>query len=229
MSVIEDHIRAIVRDELAKTGQAPASAPAEAPAPAKRGRGRPVAGESSSPATAAPAPAPAATVTVETDPFATPAPAAPPAPTATEADVRAALSALRAATTQDNALAVLKAAGGASNLTELKPEKYGAVVAAAQAAAVKAATAAQPPGKVYEDPFAAPVEQTAPAYTLEDVKRAVVEATKRTGADRAAKVVMDLGGTAAKPDGGFGPSWTALPKEQYAAAIAGLNALPTTK
>lgn len=201
-------------------------APAPGVTPAKRGRGRPVIGELAQ-ATAVAAPA----AVVEADPFAA-EPAAPAAPTATIEEVRLALTTLRNATgNQQTAMDILKAAGGADNLTALKPDKYGAVVAAA--------TAAMPPVKtapvVEADPFAAPVEAAPVAepvkvLTIEDVKAAVLAATKRAGVDRAARVVMDLGGKAKNAATGVeGPSWTALPKDQYAAAIAGLAALPTTK
>lgn len=197
-------------------------APAEVaptPAPAKRGRGRPVQGEAA-PATAVQA----APAVVEADPFAVTAPAEV-APVATLAEVRAALTALKDATSQKAAVELLKAVSGADNLSSLPPAKYGEVVAAAKKAMPAAAPVAEP-----DDPFAVPATTSERTYTLEDVRAAVLEATKRTGQDRAAKVVMDLGGKAPKADGsGFGPSWTALPKEQYAAAIAGLNALPSTK
>src|SRR5579859_125169 len=80
-------------------------------APAKRGRGRLVQGE------ATPATAPAASPTsTEADPFDTPKPA----PTATLEQVRAALTSLKDAASQEIALGVLKDAGKAANLTELK-------------------------------------------------------------------------------------------------------------
>ena len=134
----------------AATADLPPASPGEAPAAPKRGRGRPVAGET--PAAQTPAPA-----VVEADPFDTTPPAAT-APAATLDDVRTAMKALAAATTQDNALAVLKEAGGVANLTELQrtPEKYGAVVLAAKA---QLPTTTQPA----EDPF----ETTAPAAAPE--------------------------------------------------------------
>ncbi|MDE2096997.1 MAG: hypothetical protein KGL39_07110 [Patescibacteria group bacterium] len=203
------------------TGPTPAALAQEAAQqPAKpRGRGRPPKAPETAPA--APAPAPAA---VEADPFATPAPvAAAPAPTATLEEVRGALTALKAVTSQEIALGVLKSAGGADNLTSLAADKYGAVVAAAKAAIPVAAPEA--------DPFAVP-ETAAPvkALTLEDVKHAVVQAQKRTGTDTVQKVVMEHGGKAADPETGTPkPSLKALPPEKFAAVIAAIQALPTTK
>jgi hypothetical protein len=207
-------------EEFGTPDASPPAQPAPAATPTPRGRGRPA--KQSPDRATAPAASPAAPAAP--DPFDAPAPAA---PIATLDEVRTALTALKAATSQDNALAVLKVAGGADNLTSLKPEKYGEVVAAAKRALGPATT------PVEDDPFAVPATapaETAKPVTLEDLKAAVVEATKRTGQDRAAKVVMDLGGKAPKADGsGYGPSWTALPKEKYAEAIAQLKALPATK
>ena len=80
----------------AATADLPPAQPETTPTPAKRGRGRPVAGET--PAAQTPAPA-----VVEADPFDTAPPAAT-APAATLDEVRAAMKALAAATTHDNAL-----------------------------------------------------------------------------------------------------------------------------
>lgn len=195
----------------------PDTAPAEPPKP--RGRGRPPKAPEAAPA--APAPAPAV---VEADPFAAPAPVV--APTATLDEVRAALTALKAATSQEIALGVLKSAGGADNLTSLAADKYGAVVAAA-----KAKQAASSAPVVEADPFAVP-ETTAPAkaLTLEDVKAAVVAAQKRTGTDTVQKVVMAHGGVASDPETSTPkPSLKPLPPEKFAAVIAAIQALPTTK
>jgi hypothetical protein len=201
----------------------PAAAPASTPAattPTRRGRGRPVTGETAAPAAIA---APAASPAVAEDPFATAAPA-PAAPTATLDQVRAALTALKDATSQDNALKVLKEAGGVSNLTDLQktPEKYGAVVLAATAALPQPATEADP----FETETATESEQKAPS--LEDVKAAVVEAQKRTATGKVQAVVMKHGGVAAGANGN-GPSLKALPIAAYAAVIAEVKALPTTK
>lgn len=185
-----------------------------------RGRGRPP--KDTSPA--APATPPAA---VEADPF---GPTAPPAPEASLDDVRAALTALKAATTQDNALAVLKTAGGVSNLSDLQrnPEKYGVVVQAAKKALDAIVTDAEP-----DDPFetggGAPAEPPAKAATIEDVKAACVAAGKRTSQDTVTKVVMKHGGRAPDGKGGEGPSLKALPLEAYAAVIKEVGELPTTK
>ena len=201
---------------------------ADAPAPAKRGRGRPVKGEeTAAPAASAPAQASSTPQTTpaaaEVDPFATPAAAA--APAATLDQVRKALTDLKAAVSQDVALSVLKAAGGADNLAALAVDKYGAVVQAASQA-IKTHTAKPEP----EDPFAIPAS-TAPAAapTIDDVRAEVIASSKRTSQDTVAKVVMDAGGKAAGSDGVFKPSWKALPESKYAEVLAALKALPTTK
>jgi hypothetical protein len=206
----------------AATADLPPAQPETTPTPAKRSRGRPVAGET--PAAQTPAPA-----VVEADPFDTDATAPTRVEVATLDDVRTAMKALAAATTQDNALAVLKAAGGVANLTELQrtPEKYGAVVAAAKAAvpAVKPAPEADP----FETtaPAAAVPEQAAPSK--EDVKAALVKAQKRTGVDIVQAVVMKHGGKATGEGGQVGASLTALPVSAYAAVIKEVGELPTTK
>ena len=206
----------------AATADLPPAQPETTLTPAKRGRGRPVAGET--PAAQTPAPA-----VVEADPFDTTPPAAT-APAATLDDVRTAMKALAAATTQDNALAVLKAAGGVANLTELQrtPEKYGAVAAAAVAAT--GAKPALPPAEA--DPFETEAPAVAPeqaAPTKEDVKAALVKAQKRTGVDIVQAVVMKHGGKAPGEGGKLGPSLTALPVSAYAAVIKEVGELPTTK
>lgn len=201
----------------------PAAAIAAPAAPAKRGRGRPAQGETAPAASASPAPSPAAT---ESDPFVgSPAPAT--APTLTQDDVRNALVALKDATSQDNALKVLKdSSGGVSTLPQLPPDKYVTVVAACKAAMPGAAAPA-----ASSDPFevstAAPVQTDAPS--LEDVKAAVVEAQKRTATDTVQKIVMEHGGKAVGANGTIGPSLKALPVPSYAAVIAAVKALPTTK
>lgn len=201
--------------------------------PQKRGRGRPVKGEETGVATPAATPTTtpvvAATASAaEADPFdSKPAaePIKPVVPAATLDEVRGALNALKAATSQEKALGVLKTAGGADNLSGLAPANYGAVVAAAAAALppIKTAPVAE------EDPFAIPAEAAAPALTEDDVRAEVIASSKRTSQDTVAKVVMDAGGKAAGPDGVFKPSWKALPKDKYAGVIAALKALPTTK
>lgn len=217
-----------------------------APATQKRGRGRQAKGEENGVAlpavgaatqnagSASPTATTAAATAVVTqttavasaadDPFAD----VPKPLTATLDEVRAALKALAAATTQDKALATLASFGdGAANLTDLKAEKYGYVVAAA--------VAALPPVKTEPsftaDPFDAPV--TAPTEKLptkEDIKTAVVAAQKRTSGDTVSKVVMDAGGKAADPSNGVvKPSINALPESKYAEVLKALAALPTTK
>lgn len=235
-SALEDIVRCIVQEEIAKlTG---AQSPAGAPPPAKRGRGRPVVGEAPAPVAASPAAAggqtaaaASQTATATTpftadDPFATQAPAA---PTATIDEVRAALTALKNATTQDNALKVLKAAGGADNLPSLKPEKYGEVVVACKNSMPGVAPTVQTEP---DDPFALPTE-AAPAEkppTKEELKALVVETQKRTSAETVQKIVMEHGGKAKNADTGFeGPNFNALPASKYGVVAAALRALPSTK
>ena len=190
------------------------------PQPTRRGRGRPAKGESPAPVpSGVPAPSPAA---VEADPFAG-SPAAAAVPAFTQDDVRNALVALKDATSQDNALKVLKeSSGGVSTLPQLPADKYATVVAACKAA-MPAPAASQ------ADPFevSSPAQTEAPS--LEDVKAAVVEAQKRTSTDAVQKVVMDHGGKAPGPNGVPGPSLKALPVPSYAAVIAAVKALPATK
>lgn len=210
----------------------PPAAPAAAPTTAKRGRGRPVAGETTPAAQTALAPAPAAT---EADPFDT-APAAATAPTATLDEVRAALKALSAATTQATALQVLKMAGDADNLTDLQktPAKYGVVVRAAKAAMPAAAAAPAAEADPFETaaPAAAAVvaDPAQKAYSKEDVKAALVKAQKRTGVDTVQAVVMKHGGKALDAAKGVEvASLNALPVSAYGAVVAEVEALPTTK
>lgn len=221
---LELALKGLISEVLKEAGAITVATPAGAtPVPAQpRGRGRPPKPPEGAPA----APAPAAALPEPADPFAA-APAAPPVPTATLDDVRNALTTLRAATTQENALKVLNDSGGAGNLTDLKPENYGKVVQAAKAATPQA-------GQPAADPFAAtPAPAAAPApkaLTLEDVRAVIVETQKRTSADTCKKVVMDHGGKAPKPDGGGDEaSLKALPEANYAATIAALKALPSTK
>ncbi len=196
------------------TDSAEASTPADAE-PTRRGRGRRAAAETP-PATAPAQPNSA-------DPFAEPTGAA---LTTTIEEVRTALTELKNATTQENALKVLKDASGVGNLTELQqtPAKYGAVVKAAKAAMPGAAPAADP-----DDPFAMPAAEAEKVPTIEEVKEAVVAAQKRTGADTVQKVVMKHGGQAAGPTGVMGPSLKALPVANYAACLKEISELPTTK
>jgi len=187
-----------------------AAAPVAAAAP--KPRGRPPKAPVEPPA--APAPAPAAA-----DPFE----AAPTSPAATIEDVRAALTALKDATSQDTALGVLKSAGGAANLSSLAADKYAVVVAAAKAALSTAKPASEP------DPFETePATEAAKPATLEDVRAAIVAAQKRTSQDTVQKLVMEHGGKA-KTENGYGPSLKALPADKYAEVIAAVNALPATK
>jgi hypothetical protein len=204
-------------------GEVPAEPAQPAADKPKRGRGRPVQGEESAAPAAQPSTSPTATpASSGADPFET----APAAPVATLDEVRTALKALAAAVDQATALGVLKTAGGAANLTELKAEKYGAVVQAATAALPPVKTEAAP---VEADPFDAPAPAATKPVTLEDVKAVIVETQKRTSQDTVQKAVMAQGGKAAVAGGGEQPSLKALPEANYAATIAALKALPTTK
>lgn len=207
------------------------TAPSIEPATQKRGRGRQAKGEENGvavaptvAATATTSVTPTASVEAE-DPFAD----APKPPAAAIDEVRAALKALQNATTQANALHVLKASGnGAANLTDLKSDFYGAVVAAATAALPVVKT--EP--VVEDDPFGenTPVAQPeAVKITIEDIKAAVVAAQKITSQDTVQKVVMSHGGKANVAGQPPGPSLKALPEANYAACLAEIKALPKTK
>lgn len=187
-------------------------------------RGRPAKGEAAQQAAAT-----ASQAVVEADPFDSPTPAT--APTATEEEVRAALNALKEAVSQAKALEVLNTAGGATNLSDLRktPEKYGLVVAAAKAALPAAVV-----NVVEADPFetaSEPVKQPdAKPLTVEDVKAACVAAGKRTSQDKVQKIVMEHGGKGKNAATGVeGPSLNALSADKYAAVIAAVAALPSTK
>lgn len=207
------------------------------PEPQKQTRGRKAKGEADGVAlpvaAAQTGTAPAATPAVtEDDPFADKAPAV---PTATLDQVRKALTDLRAASDQAAALKVLKDAGGADNLNDLKPEKYGVVVAAVNVQ-LRIIESGKPVPVTETDPFASPgtpAAATAPAakaLTLEDVKAAVVAAGKRTAQDTVQAVVMSHGGKATDPATNLPkPSLKALAEKDYAAVIAAIQALPTTK
>lgn len=229
-SQIAAALRILANAFEASEGDAPAQ-PAGAAETPKRGRGRPARGEDQAvpaspavPQTTTLAAVPTAS-TAEADPFAA-------TPTATQDEVRKALTSLREASSQEKALAVLKKAGGAANMTELTPDKYGVVVAAV-ATELRIIAASKPAPAVEADPFEVPAATPTPAakpVALEDVKAAVVAAQKRTGTDTVQKVVMDHGGKANNPEtGALAPSLKALPEAQFAAVIAAIQALPTTK
>lgn len=210
--------------------------PAAAPAAPKRGRGRPVAGEA--PAAPAASAAPVADkdrpqTEAEIDPFAPAAPAAPTPPPATRDEVSAALRALSAATSQEKALSILKeTGGGAANLTDLKPEFYG-VVAAAAKGAMPVPKVAAPVAEA--DPFEASAPVGAPAAaveklpTREEVKAVVVATQKRTSTETVQKILMEHGGKAEDANRVMQPSLRALPEANFVKFIAALNALPATK
>jgi hypothetical protein len=199
----------------------------------KKTRGRPARGEVGGVATPAPAvPGSATTTAVETaasitpseDPFAE----APAAPVATMAEVRAAILALRDATDQTTALAVLKKYG-ADNFGALAEANYGNVVRDAKAALP---TTGADPFAEPATPATAAVANTAKSetkLTIENVKDAIVKGQKRTSTDKVQQVVVAHGGVGAGAGGVVGPSLKNLPADQYAAVIAAIAALPTTK
>jgi hypothetical protein len=211
------------------TGEAPAAEPSK--------RGRKAKGEVNGVAVvpaAVPAATPAVTevsasaasISPSDDPFADAAPAA---PVATQVQMRAAILALRDATDQATALAVMKKYG-AENFGAVKEADYGSIV--------RDATAALPAVKVVvDDPFAdtatsatAPVASTAKSEaTLDDVKKAIVQAQKRTSTDKVQQVVMDNGGVGVGANGAKGPSLKSLPADKYALVIDLIAKLPTTK
>lgn len=226
-------------DAFEEDAQDAAPATDTAAAGPKRGRGRPVKGEETT-AVAGSAPVQASSTTsptpavVEADPFANTAPTL---PATTLEEVRTALTDLRGASSQDIAIAVLKTAGDASNLTDLKAEKYRTVVVAAKA---KQAEYTKAP-VVETDPFATPAGALAAAsslatdltpakpVTIEEVKAMVVETQKRTSQDTVQSIVMKHGGKSNVAGQPPGPSLKALPEANFAAVIAELKALPTTK
>ena len=155
-----------------------------------------------------------------------------PVVTVTIDEVRAAAIALSKATTQDNAVNVMKAATGASSFGELKAESYPAALAAFTAALPKA-DAVDPfgvavlPGTV-GTALASPQQVDAP--TLAQVKKAVIDAQKITGTDVVQKVIMAHGGVATKSGGGGQePSLKAIPISAYATVIEALGRLTKTK
>lgn len=227
---LELALKALISEVLASAGAIPTAVGTADVAPVTpatpKPRGRPAKGEAA--ASAAPV---ASAAAVEADPFDSPAPAVATTPTATEDQVRAALNALKEAVSQDKALAVLKDAGGATNLSDLRktPEKFGLVVAAAQAAMPVATvnTAEADPFETASEPVKQPDVKP---LTVEDVKAACVAAGKRTSQDKVQKIVMDHGGKGKNAaTGAEGPSLNALPADKYAAVIAAVAALPTTK
>lgn len=208
-------------------GMSPAQAPtgpAAAPAEAPKRRGRPPAGEA--PAATAPAAAPAvapaatgasagaASTSPSDDPFAD----KPAAPVHTLEDVRTALKALQTRTDQATAVAVMKKF--AASFNELKPEQFAALIAATLV------------GAPADDPFGSTPAPAAAEVKLteDDVRKACVDAQKRTSADKVQKIVMDNGGAASPGEGKpVGPNLAVLPAANYAKVIAELAALPTTK
>ena len=213
---------------------AAATTPTETPATVRRSRVRP---DVAATAPVAAEPTPVATtdtpiaVTAVADPFADAAPA----PLAvTREDVRAAALALSAATSQDNAVAVIKAATGVS-YPGLGPDQYGAALAAILSATPKAIDADPfaPTASASASPAAsaaAPATAQEDAPSLDAVKAAIRKARQRTSDNVVQKIVIDNGGVAVNPsDGQRGISINALPISAYATVIAALNALPDTK
>src|ERR1700722_8399474 len=135
----------------------------------------------------------------EADPFVD---ATPPAPVATQAEMRAAVLALRDATDQGTALAILKVYGY-DTFGSIQEKDYGNIARDAKAKTpVKAAVEADPfadatPATV----VAASTAKSETKLTLDDVKKAVVAAQKRTGTDIVQRVVMDHGGSAPGANG----------------------------
>ena len=170
---------AIVTPEEAVTF--PEQPTATTKAPAQRGRGRPATGEDVP--VAAPAQAPAA---MEADPFAAPAEGvidtSAIVPVATRDDCRAALQTLAAATTQQNAVSVLKKATGVTTLAQpLTAEQYGAAVVAARAAT----------------PAAGEVTAAGHEPTLEEVKAAITAAGKHVSESNLKSIVEQYGAVVA--------------------------------
>ena len=208
-----------------------------------RGRGRPARGETQIPApgaavsTASPAVAESVVGTAAAagvagpDPFAV-APQTPAEPTYTKDDVAAAGRSLGAATTQEHAVAVMKAATGVGSFGSLEPHHYGLAVKAFQnaLAAVKPATPA-----VEADPFG-PTPQTgqgAPAAAEDhpseaDLKKAALAVQKRCSEAQIAPVLIAHGGFQATTQG-TQPSLKAVPLANRAALIKAFAALPSTK
>jgi hypothetical protein len=69
-------------------------------------------------------------------------------------------------------------------------------------------------------------QAVAASATLDDVRRAVVEAQKRGHVKAIQGLVMAHGGPNAGEGGTLVPSLRALPREEYAACIAAIEALP---
>jgi hypothetical protein len=223
---IESALKEFILQVVAEAGAEPAST--------KRGRGRPAKGEEP---IAAPAPSPSvdSEPVAEEDPFG--APVAPPPVTVTLEQVREKAVALSKATSQSNAVEVLKTATGAASFGELKPDAYGK--------AVEAFTVALTALEATADPFAvagsAPAAKTAPSASapatvvtdspsLADVKAAVVAGQKKTSTETVQKIVIDAGGFAVDPATGMkGPSLKQLPVSAYAGVIAAIAKLPATK
>ena len=182
-----------------------------------------------SPATSTPAPADTALATQPADdPFAETKPVA---PTVTLEQLRLKATELSKLTSQEKAVAVMKVATGAASFGALKPEQYGLAYTAFEASLATIAASKA----VESDPFATSVTmapsatasaQVTSAPSLADVKAAVVGAQKRTGTDKVQAVVVKHGGVAGSPPA---VSLKALDVSKYAAVIAEIAALPSTK
>ncbi len=82
---------------------------------------------------------------------------------------------------------------------------------------------------VVEDPFAEASTPAAAKLSIDDVKKAIVQAQKRTATDIVQKIVMENGGAAPGANGAVGPSLKALPEANYAKVIELIGKLPITK
>jgi hypothetical protein len=167
----------------------------------------------------------AASISPSDDPFADAAPAA---PVATQAQMRAAILALRDATDQATALAVMKKYG-AENFGAVKEADYGSIVRDATAALPVNTTAVGVGDPFADTAIASSASVPKAVYTLDDVKKAIVQAQKRTSTDKVQQVVMDNGGVGVGANGAKGPSLKSLPADKYALVIDLIAKLPTTK
>jgi hypothetical protein len=139
--------------------------------------------------------------------------------------MKKAVLAYRDATDQDTALKLLTAVG-AENFGTVKPELYQQVTDAA----VAALAGLKPAAKTL-DPFDDGEETPAvPALLLKDVKEAFVKRQKDVSEAALLGVLTSLGAVGAgAPGTPPAPSLKHLDASKFAAAIAAVQALPTTK